>query len=177
MDEIAAAAEVSKGTLYLYFPSKDALLAGLAERNIRGVLPSLRAVAQGQEPGLERLLGMVATFVQHVDGNPSTYRLMIEWMNQDDLDDTSDAFASYRQRVAEVMQMLVQCMLEGTRDGSIRADVDPLHQSLQVWSSCLGVLLMRQNAKAMAKRITIPVDYARLLPLHMESIRRSLEAA
>ena len=176
MDEIASAAEVSKGTLYLYFPSKDALLAGLAERNVRDAVPKLREVATSDASGLDRLLGMIGAFVEHIDESPSVYRLMIEWMNQDELDDSSDAFAAYRARVSEVMQLMVQCTLDGTRDGSIRSDVDPLHQSLQVWSSCLGVLLMRQNAKAMSKRIAVPVDFARLLPLHIETIRRALEA-
>ena len=176
MEEIAAAAEVSKGTLYLYYPSKDALLAGLAERNIRGALPHLEAVATNDATGLDRLLGMVDAFVAHMDSSPNMYRLMIEWMNQDDIDDSSEAFAAYRARVATVMQLMVQCMQDGTRDGSIRADVDPLHQTLQVWSSCLGVLLMRQNAKAMSKRIAVPVDFARLLPLHLDTLRLALEA-
>jgi len=176
MEEIAAEAEVSKGTLYLYFPSKDALLAGLAERNMRGAVPKLHAVASSSAPGLDRLLGMIEAFVEHMDASPNVYRLMIEWMNQGEIDDTSEAFAAYRARVSEVMQMMVQCTLDGTRDGSIRPDVDPLHQSLQVWSSCLGVLLMRQNAKAMSKRLVVPVDFSKLLPLHMETLRRALEA-
>lgn len=176
MDEIASEAEVSKGTLYLYFPSKDALLAGLAERNMRSVVPRLREVATSDAAGLDRLLGMVETFVAHVDVSPNVYRLMIEWMNQDEIDDTSEAFAAYRARVGEVMQLMVQCTLDGTRDGSIRGDVDPLHQSLQVWSSCLGVLLMRQNARSMSKRIAVPVDFGKLLPLHLETLRRALEA-
>ena len=102
---------------------------------------------------------------------------MIEWMNQGDVDASSEAFAAYRARVSQVMQLMVQCTLDGTRDGSIRPEVDPLHQSLQVWSSSLGVLLMRQNAAAMSKRIAVPVDFGRLLPLHMDTLRRALEAA
>ncbi len=177
MEEIASAAEVSKGTLYLYFPSKDALLAGLAERNIRHGLPKLRDVAMGEGSGLDRLLNMVEAFVDHMDGFPNVYRLMIDWLNQGDLDDTSEAFSAYRGRVSEVMQLMVKCTLDGTQDGSIRSEVDPLHQTLQVWSSCLGVLLMRQNAKGMSKRIAVPVDFDRLLPLHMDLLRRALEAA
>ena len=45
MDDIAAAAEVSKGTLYLYFESKEAIFLAL-----------LTAVMEGQFVALEKLL-------------------------------------------------------------------------------------------------------------------------
>jgi AcrR family transcriptional regulator len=44
MDELAEAAGVAKGTLYLYFPSKEEVLLALHERNMAGFFEKLQAV-------------------------------------------------------------------------------------------------------------------------------------
>lgn len=45
MDEIAVEAGISKGAVYLYFDSKEALLKGLIEREVAPVAAKLRAMA------------------------------------------------------------------------------------------------------------------------------------
>lgn len=64
VDDIAAAAKLSKGAVYLYFDSKDALLRGLIEREVAPVAQRLRALAEsgGADPKMTlRLLITVAT--------------------------------------------------------------------------------------------------------------------
>ena len=59
MDELAELAGVAKGTLYLYFPSKEEVLIGLHERNMGGFFAKLQAaLAAGRRFGLEDLLGL-----------------------------------------------------------------------------------------------------------------------
>lgn len=42
VEEVAALANVSKGTLFLYYPSKEALLKAVVRENIAGALPNGR---------------------------------------------------------------------------------------------------------------------------------------
>jgi AcrR family transcriptional regulator len=59
MDELAEQAGVAKGTLYLYFPSKEEVLIALHERNMGGFFTKLEAaLASGRRFGLEDLLGL-----------------------------------------------------------------------------------------------------------------------
>jgi len=59
MDELAEQAGVAKGTLYLYFPSKEEVLIALHERNMGGFFAKLQtALASGRRFGLEDLLGL-----------------------------------------------------------------------------------------------------------------------
>ncbi len=46
IDDIASAAKVAKGTVYLYFPSKEALLAGLQERFVMTFLTRLETAME-----------------------------------------------------------------------------------------------------------------------------------
>ena len=50
MDEIAKRAGVTKGTVYLYFPSKEELLLAVHERNIDGFFAALIARLEQDEP-------------------------------------------------------------------------------------------------------------------------------
>jgi len=50
MAELAAAAGVAKGTLYLYFPSKEEVLVGLHERHMAAFLDKLQAALDSKRP-------------------------------------------------------------------------------------------------------------------------------
>lgn len=174
MDEVAQLAELSKGALYLYFPSKDALLAAVAERRMASHLPRVRAAVLRARTGIDRVIAIVRAHQSRFREEPEVFRMMIEWLLQPDLDDRSEDFAAYRARVDEAFGMLIEALQEGRRDGSIRADVDPLHQAMNLWSSSLGVFLMQHNASAMVRRLARPVDFGRLPALHEDSLRRAL---
>jgi AcrR family transcriptional regulator len=61
MDEVAAAAGVAKGTLYLYFESKERLLLGLGNRYTEELVRRSRDLLEGNNSGsiLERLDGFL----------------------------------------------------------------------------------------------------------------------
>jgi AcrR family transcriptional regulator len=174
MDEVAHLAELSKGALYLYFPSKDALLAAVAERSMAAHLPRLRSAVRRARSGLDQVLVVVRYHATRFREEPEVFRMMIEWLLEPNLDDRSDDFAAYRTRVDETFGLLLEALDRGRRDGSIRADVDPLHQAMQIWSSSLGVLLMHHNASAVGRRILHPIDFTHLPALHEQTLRRAL---
>lgn len=62
MEDIAAAAGLSKGTLYLYFDSKDAIVTALLRRLFDHELDDLRQFGTGAAPVGERLL----RFTRHI---------------------------------------------------------------------------------------------------------------
>ena len=56
MEDVAEAAEVSKGTIYLYFDSKQALFQGMVEDRLLPVFEAAEAQMQGFEGSAETLL-------------------------------------------------------------------------------------------------------------------------
>lgn len=175
MEQIAKEAEVSKGTLYLYFPGKDALFAAVAERHISRELPAIRDHVDAAPTGLAAVARILEAHGATFRADPARLRFMIEWlMNSDSLEDDSDEFRAYRQRVTEMLRVGIRALERGRGDGSVRAEVDPVHHALQLWHASLGLLLFDLNAAGFAKRTAIPYDVARVRAAHVDMQLRGL---
>src|SRR5262245_42579230 len=76
MDDIAAEADISKGTLYRYFADKEELYLALLERAARELtdLCRERAAAGGGPRG--QLVGMVGALVGYFDEHPNLFNLI-----------------------------------------------------------------------------------------------------
>src|SRR5277367_1203061 len=67
MDRVAAAAQVAKGTLYLYFPSKDALYLGVLSDGLDTAYRTYQATADPKLPVVERLRRSIGVMVEFFD--------------------------------------------------------------------------------------------------------------
>lgn len=76
VQEIAAAAGVSEGLLYHYFPTKDALLLAAVQRAADAMTEALDAAAQG--PPLTALTAGLAAYLDHVQADPTGWRALLQ---------------------------------------------------------------------------------------------------
>jgi AcrR family transcriptional regulator len=67
MDRVAEAAGVAKGTLYLYFPSKDALYLGVLSDGLDTAYRTYMASADPKLPVVERMRRSIAVMVEFYD--------------------------------------------------------------------------------------------------------------
>src|SRR5258707_15650159 len=67
MDRVAEAAGVAKGTLYLYFPSKDALYLGILSDGLDGAYRMQQSSADPKLPLIERMRRSIAVTVEFYD--------------------------------------------------------------------------------------------------------------
>jgi AcrR family transcriptional regulator len=67
MEEIAAAAGVAKGTLYLYFQSKDDLILALINQVGENIIRDLEAVLQAPGTPAEKLSRMVSVLLEYLN--------------------------------------------------------------------------------------------------------------
>jgi TetR/AcrR family transcriptional regulator, regulator of autoinduction and epiphytic fitness len=129
MDRVAAAAEVSKRTVYNHFPSKDelfaAILAQLWERS-----QGLAAVAYAPDrPLRSQLLELLGQKMQLLN-DPSFIDLsrvaMAEMMH------TPERAQDMVARLPEKEEGLATWVREAQRDGRLRAGVDPAYAAQQL---------------------------------------------
>jgi AcrR family transcriptional regulator len=63
VEDIAREANIGKGTIYLHFPSKEAVILAVINRHIEATLEVLRELAAGPGPANERLKTMIVARV------------------------------------------------------------------------------------------------------------------
>ena len=175
MDAVAEAVELSKGTLYLYFENKDALCAAVATRLIDRCVARLRDATADARTGLDAVRALLFAYADFAEEHPHHFRFALAWLSAGErMDDTTAAFQTYRGRVGQVLALVVSSIRRGKHDGTIRPEIDPLHQAIQIWASSLGVILVRLNREPVAQRVPEPVNLADLMHLHVDSLARAL---
>jgi AcrR family transcriptional regulator len=96
--EVADAAGLAKGTVYLYFPSKEEMLLALHERNMRGFFAALTALVEGTEP--VTLDAMVELTRRHLIAPPLVLPLASRCFGLMAQSIPPQAAEAYRQRVS-----------------------------------------------------------------------------
>lgn len=147
MDEIAHRVGISKGTVYLHFPSKEDLLLALIVSFTRQFVDSIRAIIQSESTPRAKLEGIL----QNVFLNDREQKMRVfALVNENEelrtvLRTRCDPFqASYR----EINDMLTTIFDDGKADGTFSADI-PTSILIAVFSMFLSprhLLMMQTNA-------------------------------
>lgn len=115
---LAEAVGLSSGALFKHFPSKEALLVGMAERAselLRGTFPE-----EGLAPA-ERLRRLASARLSLVSGRAGVLKLVLS--EQFALALPEEATALLRAAVRDTHAFVARAIAEGQQDGSLRGDV------------------------------------------------------
>ncbi|MCA9610277.1 MAG: TetR/AcrR family transcriptional regulator [Myxococcales bacterium] len=148
MDDVAEAAEVSKGTLYLYFPSRDELVVALAHRPLDAVLERFDAMGDEGLDGLSLLRRLVAMHQQTTQEHAAQLRVAIGSLCTAHVEPSTPAAAprEYGERVRRLRSHYFAAIQRGMADGSIRPDIDPEEVGAALWAGMFGASFIRMNA-------------------------------
>ena len=80
LDAVAAAAGVSKGALYHYFPSKEQLFLALLQDRLGAGLSEIEAVIGERGSDSEQLGDAVETFLRRINSDPRWLPLLLEFL-------------------------------------------------------------------------------------------------
>jgi AcrR family transcriptional regulator len=126
MDEIAREAEFTKRTLYQYFSSKEDLYSAVVLRSFRGMAAFIEAAQAVEADGfgqIRRLLGSMYRFFRE---RPEHFRLISLWSYGKR--GSIEGYPSYGKLLEfndRIFGQIAGMIAEGSRDGSIRGDLDP----------------------------------------------------
>lgn len=77
MGRVAAEIGVAKGTLYLYFPSKEKLFYAVVDAGMKAMQESIRADASQAKDGLDRICRAIYSYLKFFDEHPDLVELLI----------------------------------------------------------------------------------------------------
>lgn len=165
MDDVAMGAELSTGTLYLYFRNKDALFCAVVMEGIGALNEMFREVAGGEGNGAEKMRALGAAYLEFYRRYPGQFRAFVEMQSRpypagEEMEQINDLV---QQNVHEIM---CGCLAEGIADGSLRWDLDPLQTALFLIISMQSAICLTPSQQA---------SFARAGVAHDEFIRNSLD--
>jgi AcrR family transcriptional regulator len=113
MDRIAKEAELAKGTLYLYFHSKDELLMGLIANDLEQLIERLSRVAATKQRADDKLVAAFEEFHAFSKENQFFFQVMtqlniIQMVNGEYSAETLEKFSRANQNVVGMIQQIVQ---------------------------------------------------------------------
>jgi AcrR family transcriptional regulator len=169
MDEIATRARVSKGTIYLYFPSKEAVFKALVREMIGPQLSRLADLARGHEgpiaPLLAAMLRNLGRFIATSD------KVVLPKMVIAEAGNFPDLARIYREEVVERGLALFGNLLQaGMTRGEFR-DI-PVEHAVRL---CIAPLLVAAIWRTTFARLdAVPYDYEGLIEAHVTTLLRGL---
>lgn len=126
MGQVAAAADVATGTLYLYFKNKGILLAAVNARLNKEYNRYTKKKMAGYSASSEKLSAMGDATVEYFTGNPQKMKAITE-LYQMKVEDPEDSnVKEFLQVTNDMVQMLADAYRQGIKEGTIREDLDPV---------------------------------------------------
>jgi len=171
MDEVAAEAELSKGTLYLYFKSRDDLTFAIFMRGSDILMKMMDKYLAKKNDGYSNLLALAGAFIQFSKGYPDYFDLFMHFesnrMNELNID--KDQIQVYLKEQSP-LALVGHQVLKGIEDGSLRDDLSPEVFSATLWSQMLGVLMVLNNKADLYEIFDLKAD--EILQTHLELVSR-----
>jgi AcrR family transcriptional regulator len=171
MDDIAARAGISKGTIYLYFDSKEAVFKALARASIGAQLALVRAQLssfQGSSAELLRfVIGTIGNFAATSDRVVLGRVLLAEAGNFPEL-----AEFWRREIIDQGLGLFESIIRRGQESGEFRS-IPPEHAARLCVAPILVMVLWRT---IFARFDDKPYDYHGLIAGHLDTLLQGLEA-
>ena len=158
MQDICAEAAMSPGTLYRYFPSKEALIAGISERNRADAAASFAHVAEA--PDFFQALAAIARNYL-VDRSDAEVGLCAEIMSESR---RNPAVAQLYQGIeADIKAQMSGMLRRAAERGEIRADLDV--------DAAASVLMVLGDGMSWRRAVEKDFDPERVLPLILQMVQ------
>ncbi len=141
MDDVAGASELSKGTLYLYYKSKEELYLAITLRALDILKGKFQEAAEKGGTGLQKAFAVGEAFYRFSRERPDYFNAISYYESTDVRFDVADSMADQcSEHGQECLDILIDSIRIGQADGSIRPDLDPVSTALLLWGQTTGVI-------------------------------------
>jgi len=165
MDEIAESAELSKGTLYLYYKSKEDLYLAVMMRGTRALAEMIQKVVELTEPILKKIIKLGEVYTTFFNTHRNYFRMF--YFSQ---------IPQFHRQVSEEMRemcsvehktiwdLVIGLFRRGIDEKLIRSDLNPIELAIILWSSATA-LMLRMDSEADIWKERLQIDLVQTLAL------------
>ena len=144
IDDVAAAAEVSKGTVYRYFSSRQTILLTLLQEGLVMLVERLETAYSADEPlpASTRLRRLALAYFFFFQTHPHYYRLLMAFDRPGFIESIDPGLYEHVLiRSTRGLSYVVQAIEQGVAEGELVAE-DPRQAAGVIWSMLHGVYVI-----------------------------------
>jgi TetR/AcrR family transcriptional regulator len=175
VDDVAERAEVSKGTVYLYFESKETILAHLLLGGLDELIGELELAYAAEQPlsADERLRRLGQAYVRFFEREPQYFRLLMATDRGRFRETvTTEVYQEVLEASIEGLNWAVQAIEQGIKD-SVFSRCDARQAAATLWATLNGVLDLTEHP---LRRELIGVEREALFEAALKVLIRGLRA-
>ncbi len=159
VDDIANEAEFSKGTLYLYFKSKEEIYLAIILRGMKLMGEIFEARLKKSLTGLETVRELGRGYMEFYFKYPEYMNAMMYYENMEILLENEKGYADcddfYTKTTGETfksLDILVESIERGIKDGSVSKELDPVKTAIILWGEITGMLMVASMKKSILEK-------------------------
>jgi TetR/AcrR family transcriptional regulator len=175
MEEVAEAAQLGKGTLYLYFKTKDDLALAIAVRHQLGLIERFEEAKRTTPDGRTQLRELFTAYAARISTPLEHLALaMGRWVSGLPFDIESEEGQRARSNIERLFGMMCEAIARAQGEGTVRQDLPAPRLAVFMWSSVNGALLIRLKMRCFSERRLPMAEHALSLEEHIELLLDSL---
>ena len=148
MDEVAEEAELSKGTLYLYFKSKEDLYLAITKRGLNILIAMFKKALSKESRGIDKVFAIGRAYQQFARNYPDYFRAQAYFNIQaNNAGHTGRNAKACEDQGDIVLSLCAEAIRCGIEDKTIRKDLIPEKASIILWGQTMGVLQLVLSKK------------------------------
>ena len=147
MEDIAREAELSPGTLYLYFKNKDELYASLSLRVLQYLLIRLEHVSEDTRSPSERLELLSEALFDVYEFDPLTVINMFHLQSRETLKNLSEEFLAEIMKLSRKALGLIARIFKDGMDSKEFIEAHPVAMADIYWSMFSGIVLWEESKR------------------------------
>ncbi len=168
MDEIAEAAELSKGTLYLYYTSKEDLYLAVHLRGEDILDKMFLAASSTDEPILKKLANIGDAYYRFFRDNREYYETIKFFQNSSFHKQVSKEMLEHcMQANNHIWKFIMDLVIAGMEEGTIRNDLQPAQAVMILYADVAALIREMDTQKELWKEV-FHIDLEATLYLSMK---------
>jgi len=175
MDDVAEKAELSKGTLYLYFASKGDLHMAVARKAIHLLREVTMKATEGEGSAIEKLGRMGRACIEFSRTYPDRMKAI---MTLEELEPIaiSASVSDVREMIYQesTVGLVIELVEQGVRDKLIRSDIPALLVAHTLWMTVLSVIRFVTMKSGLLEVLELSQD--QLLESHFELVLNGIRS-
>jgi TetR/AcrR family transcriptional regulator len=162
MDHVAAEAELSKGTLYLYFRSKEDIYLAVSLRGMEILRTMFEQAASTDTPVIQRIEKLEDAYYAFFLDHRKYFRMFNLFENPDFQTHVSpDMMEQCAVSDSKLWKVVIDLIQEGIDQGMLHKGLDPLEVAVMLWSNANGLMrLMDRMTDYWKQHMGVDLDAA-----------------